>query len=313
MSNASNTNEHEQQESLQDGMGDGRDTVDSQNQAQMGITERSEVGGIVREHVGKCAAGAEEDANDGNESDEVDGPQMLAEALRVKDEIVKDPRTAAEKEQQLVTLGAKAFIGFALINLTLPIWSEASIGPWNARPLVPKEAAKLCALFEMEGVKMLSYPMIGMQPEDILFLKLKKGALPLIIAGQHCREALAMYRRKLQKTIEDLHHDKGTLVNIEILKESVPEYESDGKDGKKLKLAKPQKAPLLYSNPHPETLKECAKRIVALETMQPTLNHWLVHVYKKDVVLGKGDGMALGLNLASNKVLYQYKATEDEM
>ncbi|KAF8580497.1 hypothetical protein K439DRAFT_1619785 [Ramaria rubella] len=299
MSNASNTNEHEQQESLQDGMGDGRDMVDSQNQvsAQMGITERSEVGGIVGEHVGEHAAGAEEDANDGNKSDEVDGPQMLAEALRVKDEIVKDPRTAAEKEQQLVTLGAKAFIGFALVNLTLPIWSEASIGPWNVRPLVPKEAAKLCTLFEMEGVKMLSYPMvvavttsditkkivqqIGMQPEDIPFLKLKKGALPLIIAGQHHREALAMYRRKLQKTIEDLHHDEGTLVNIEILKEYVPEYESDGKDGKKLKLAKPQKAPLLYSNPHPETSKECAQRIVALETMQPTLNHWLVHVYKK--------------------------------
>ncbi|KAF8574068.1 hypothetical protein K439DRAFT_1624613 [Ramaria rubella] len=200
MSNASNTNERKQG-SLQDGMGDRRDTVDSQHQAQMGITERSEVGGIVGEHIGERAAGAEEDANNGNKSDEVDGPQTLAEALRVKDGIVKDPRTAAEKEQQLVTLGARAFVGSALVELTLPIWSEASIGLWNARPLVPKEAAKLCASFETEGVKMLSYLMvvvvnasditkkivqqIGMWPEDILFLKLKKGALPLIIAGQH--------------------------------------------------------------------------------------------------------------------------------
>ncbi|KAF8580153.1 hypothetical protein K439DRAFT_1620012 [Ramaria rubella] len=160
MSNANNTNKREQPESHQDGMGDRRDTVDSENQAQMGITERSEVEGIVGEHIGHGPAGGEEDEKDANELDGVDGPQTLAEALRVRDRIVKDPRTAAEKERQLVALGAKAFIGFALVNLTSPIWSEASIGPWNARPLVSKEAAKLCASFETEGVKMLSHLMV---------------------------------------------------------------------------------------------------------------------------------------------------------
>ncbi|KAF8590126.1 hypothetical protein K439DRAFT_1612135 [Ramaria rubella] len=106
MSNANNTNQCKQPESLQDGMGDGRDadlrmslTPDLRaGHAQMGVTEGSEVGGIVREHVGHGPAGAEEDANNGNEFNEVDDPQTLAEALRVKDGIVKDPRTAAEKE-----------------------------------------------------------------------------------------------------------------------------------------------------------------------------------------------------------------------
>ncbi|KAF8578143.1 hypothetical protein K439DRAFT_1621546 [Ramaria rubella] len=154
---------------------------------------------------------------------------------------------------------------------------------------------------------------IGTEPDKFPFLKLKKGARPLIIARQHLREALSMYQAKIQKMIDDLCYDKGILLSYKVPMVPSMEYESEGNGGTQLKDVQESKPPVLYSQPHPKTLAECAQRIASLQAMLPSLNYWLVRVYKKEVLLAKGDSMALGFNLASNKVLYQYKATEDEM
>ncbi|KAF8574074.1 hypothetical protein K439DRAFT_1624619 [Ramaria rubella] len=249
---------------------------------------------------------------------EMQGQASTSARFNAVDGITIDPRSAKDKDAALVALVSKLFLGFAMVDFATPLWEQVSIGPWNTHPLVEKEAMKLCNSLALEGIQIMSYPMnMAIGKNDVI-----KGTIVSKISqgGSHPldrhRAALLRSPGSLQGENHQGSHQS------DLRQKGIGKDELYEEEGTKSKRGRKGKGPVLYSKPPPGSVAECDHRIADMEGRKPALKQWLVRFYDKDggkgadhatdLLLKKGDGMVLGVHLVSNRILYQYKVTEDE-
>jgi hypothetical protein len=206
---------------------------------------------------------------------------------------MNDPQRVDALSLEKASIEARAFIGYAVIDLTVDPWKTMEAGPWNRRPVNEMEAGKLEASLKDEGILRVRHPMIlaisrgDLEAETYIEtapgvaplpnLGLKGGARALLLAGQHRRAALANYRKEVETAIRNLSHDHTLLSKLP----------ADADEGMRRGLT-------FETDPAPSSVGEVEERLAGAQRLCEGLKKWNVRIYDKGewhhiMRMGEGD------------------------
>jgi len=203
---------------------------------------------------------------------------------QASEETSVDPGSVDARQAEFRAVHDKAFLGYGLVDLVAPPFKDMERGPWNMRPLNEKEAQKILSSFKTEGILRYHYPICiavdrttvpegsltkdGNAHDSAPIFELPHEGEPLLIAGQHRRRGLALYREWVHQAVRKLDDDRAQLEN------------SDSKS--------------LKADPSLRSVDEVLSRQKTLKTRVPATRMWLAKIYDKGKHhCGNGNGCGI--------------------